>query len=409
MLRGSFDSYPSPQGLLVLVSLGAMIRAMFLSGALALGLLQTLVHNLPFVHAFTANRRSHDPILPFLDYAGIAAAAAEAVQNDPTIARRSSSSPPSRTCRNIKKRKEWRQLTKAQKKDYMRAIKCLQTKSDYGISPISNTLFDAFTQVHQSNWTDFHLNAYFLPWHRWFVWLHAEAMTNECGYSGPTPYWNYTMDYKDPFASPIFSTDETGFGSHGQERVNVSGLAGFKVDNGAFANFKVNLPVPHYLTRDFSAWKRLDPTGAWGTAFGEAFSPQQVATALGANKFSDFEGAIDGFNAPIHIGLHNGPHFFNWGDWTGPEWLGGTPWYPYGNTAPNDPLFWSHHAYVDYIFWTWQQRPGKQWLFNGNADWTNVTDDSALRTDLLPFHGMGPDVPVALALKTERWPLCYTY
>ncbi|KAG8823263.1 hypothetical protein FRC17_009375 [Serendipita sp. 399] len=280
-----------------------MLRATLVFSALAL--LRTLIFNPTTVNASTLNCR--DPIVPFLDYEGIAITAQGALLEDTST--RHGASSLSRTCTVVRKRREWRQLTKAQKKDYIRAIKCLQTKWDYGISPISNTfvasfpvLFDALTQVHQMNWTDFHHNACFLPWHRW-----------------PTSrYWNYTMDYKDPFASPIFATDETGFGTHGRQKLNVSELVGFKVDNGPFANFKVNLPVPHYLMRNFSAWKDVDKAGEWDYALGEAFSPKQLKTALAANKFSNLEETVDGFSQLNNLGLHNGPHFFNFGDWTGP-------------------------------------------------------------------------------------------
>lgn len=55
----------------------------------------------------------------------------------------------------------------------------------------------------------------------------------------PSRYWNYSTDYKDPLGSPIFSSDpEIGFGSHGKVIVNEVTSA-FKVDNGAFANFRV--------------------------------------------------------------------------------------------------------------------------------------------------------------------------
>ncbi|KAG8801085.1 hypothetical protein FRC17_006726, partial [Serendipita sp. 399] len=408
-----------------------MIPATLVFGALAL--LQTLLYTPSVVNASSINRR--DPILPFLDYEGISIAATEAVQDD-VIMRRDVSPHErreasfSQTCREIKKRKEWRQLTKAQKKDYMRAIKCLQTKWDYGISPVSNTygiplpisfsigavVADVLITASSTPSRRFTklTGRTSISTHMWFVWIHAEAMSKECGYTGPTPsafffcwpaafteldisrYWNYTIDYKNPFASPIFATDETGFGSHGRQKLNTSGLVGFKVDNGAFANFKVNLPAPHYLMRNFSAWKDVDKTGEWGYALGESFGPNQVRTALAANKFIDFEAVIDGYYQTGNLGLHNGPHFFNMGDWNGPGWLLGTPWYPQGSTAPNDPIFWNHHAYVDAIFWQWQQRPGKQWLFNGNKYFWNTTEDSALPTDLLPFYGLGPNVPVAL-------------
>lgn len=50
------------------------------------------------------------------------------------------------------------------------------------------------------------------------------------------------MDWKNPFGSPIFSSDpQTGFGSHGTTVTNDLGVTAFKVDNGAFANMRVRL------------------------------------------------------------------------------------------------------------------------------------------------------------------------
>ena len=87
--------------------------------------------------------RRDDEKIPFLDYSGIEAAAEEAVSDD--LRRRGlldESSYEKRTnvpgCQTIRVRKEWRTLTKAQKKSYIAATKCLLTKSDYGISPLSN-------------------------------------------------------------------------------------------------------------------------------------------------------------------------------------------------------------------------------------------------------------------------------
>lgn len=107
-------------------------------------------------------------------------------------------------------------------------------------------------------------------------------------------------------------------------------------------------------------------------------SPSQVAVALQAKTFWDLEIAVDLVNltvfnpadpppnllAPI-AGIHNAPHAFNMGDWTGPSWyvhsgilykfsffdaylysvrLFGTEWFPSGVVAPNDPMFWPHHT-----------------------------------------------------------------
>ncbi|KIM28123.1 hypothetical protein M408DRAFT_24136 [Serendipita vermifera MAFF 305830] len=378
--------------------------------------------------SFSISRRLEQ--IPWLDYEGIAVASRASLLSDNKrrdlgdVTEGSSflavrePSRLQRSCKKIEKRKEWRQLSHEEKKSYIRAIKCLQTKRDYGISPVTSTLYDAFTQVHTTDFRAFHSSSPFLPWHRWFVWVHDQALRHECGYSGSSPYWDYTIDYKNPTGSPIFSNDpEVGFGTHGSIIRNEIGLGGYQVDNGAFANFTVNLPVPHYLTRNFSAWKDADPTGVWGYQLGESYSPMQVAKLLASPTFWDYEQNVDALNVTGRFGVHNSPHFMVMGDWNGPGWVVNTPWALNGTGAPNEPMFWPHHQNVDRIFWTWQQQPGKQWEYNGfrAINVSGVPLDvplervPALPTDPLPFHGLGPDIPVAMALKTENWPMCYTY
>ncbi|KAG9044250.1 hypothetical protein FS842_001541 [Serendipita sp. 407] len=391
-----------------------------------LTLLSTVIHS---VHGYNINdpkqllRRdgevdTSEQLLPFIDYEAISEAADIAVSEElqrrglldaEEVNAKRSNSP---RCSKINVRKEWRKLSTSEKKSYIKAVKCLTTKSDFGISTYSDKMYDAFTYIHEQNWFLFHGCATFPVWHRWFVWLREVTMREQCGYTGPFPYWNYTMDWKDPFASPIFSSDsETGFGSHGNVAVaEIAGATGYKVDNGAFANFRVNLPEPHFLTRNFTFWKESDPTGQYGKAFGKWFGPEQLQKTLAANTFWDFEKLMDGLEAPQSLGIHNGPHFNQNGDWSGPAWLVNNPtYYPWRSTAPNDPMFFPHHAYVDAVFWQWQQRPGKQYLYGGSTDIFNLTKNDAKITDMLPFSGFGPDVPVALTLKTESFPLCYTY
>ncbi|CAG7849836.1 SubName: Full=Uncharacterized protein {ECO:0000313/EMBL:CCA75426.1} [Serendipita indica DSM 11827] len=359
---------------------------------------------------------STEELVPFLDYEAIKQAADAALTEDlerrglvepGTAAKKRSLLP---TCPRVSVRKEWRKLTKAEKRAYIKATKCLQSKPDYGISPISDKMYDAFVYIHENNWFGFHATASFPVWHRWFVWLREVTLREQCGYSGPTPYWNYTMDYKDLFASPFFTEPETGFGTHGTVPYEaMTGATGYKVDNGAFANLFVNLPEPHYLTRNFTLWKDSDPNQQYGKAFGNWVSPQQVQTTLAAQTFWDFEKVLDGIGAPMSLGVHNTVHFNNNGDWYGPGWLANTKYFPFASTAPNDPAFFPHHAYVDAVFWKWQQAPGHQYDYGGSTNISDPTQNDAKITDLLPFSGFGPDIPVALTLRTEAFPLCYTY
>lgn len=126
----------------------ASTRKLALTTFVFLSTITTLI--CPLARAESLSRRL-EPV-PFLDYEGIESAASDAVASDiyrrgladssaayAHIARAQNEGRTSTPrCRTIQKRKEWRQLTRVEKKDYMRAIKCLQTKPDYGISPVSN-------------------------------------------------------------------------------------------------------------------------------------------------------------------------------------------------------------------------------------------------------------------------------
>ncbi len=56
--------------------------------------------------------------------------------------------------------------------------------------------------------------------------------------SDENSYWDFTLDYKNPLASPIFSEDDKGFGLHGTTVSDDLG-GGFLIDKGAFAGVKV--------------------------------------------------------------------------------------------------------------------------------------------------------------------------
>jgi hypothetical protein len=47
-------------------------------------------------------------------------------------------------------------------------------------------------------------NAAFLPFHRTVVRLYDQALTNECGYRGPFPYWDWTLDASNPGQSTVW-------------------------------------------------------------------------------------------------------------------------------------------------------------------------------------------------------------
>lgn len=93
------------------------------------------------------------------------------------------------TLSNAHSRKEWDDLRPVEKKEYIKAVRCLQTlPSKSGPSvPGARSRYDDFVAVHMdgsgANYT-IHNTGNFLTWHRYFLWAYEEALRNECSYSG---------------------------------------------------------------------------------------------------------------------------------------------------------------------------------------------------------------------------------
>lgn len=81
-------------------------------------------------------------------------------------------------------------LSKSQRKDYIRAVQCLQSKPAKTPSsevPGAKTRFDDFVALHIQQTMEIHYTGNFLSWHRLYTWLYEEALRNECGYTGTQP------------------------------------------------------------------------------------------------------------------------------------------------------------------------------------------------------------------------------
>lgn len=167
---------------------------------------------------------------------------------DPTLGKRAGK------CHDPTVRKNWFALTGQERKKYVAATKCLQTKPSVSGLPHARNLFDDFTAVHITLKDEIHNVAAMIPWHAGFV--HArELALQKCGYKGPMPYWDFrpASNRNDPFHDRIFD-DQDGVGGNGNPK------ADWAVTSGPFANFTVNLIItdegsiewsPHHLKRNF--------------------------------------------------------------------------------------------------------------------------------------------------------------
>ena len=168
-------------------------------------------------------------------------------------------------------------LTEQERRDYIKAVKCLYNDKPPVSSPQevpgARNRFDDFVAGHIRQTLNIHANGYFFAWHRHFLWLYDQALRNECGYQGPTPYWDWTRNNDDLSRSPIFDGSETSFGGngvalpHGQTLVTAFGLlvispgtGGGCVTDGPFTDLTVRTSINPLETTSFGAREKKSST-----------------------------------------------------------------------------------------------------------------------------------------------------
>ncbi|KAF9464005.1 hypothetical protein BDZ94DRAFT_1191837 [Collybia nuda] len=288
-------------------------------------------------------------------------------------------------CYEPLERREWRNLTSYQQRQYTDAVKCMQCLPATTSFKAVNTRFDDFQALHINLAPEIHLVGHFLPWHRRFIATFEKALRRECGYEGALPYWDWTLDYgrnKSITTSPIFDP-LTGFGGFPK--------GGGCVTDGPFASYNLSFgPGPvinnHCLTRSYN--KTLAPY----------LTPAQVANTTKQPTFELFRIELEGRPFTETIKIHDAGHRIVGGEMQD------------DSSSPGDPVFYLHHANLDRIWWIWQKADAIRRVYEISGRSTvdppyrNVTLDFRLKMGTLAEL-----VPIRDVMDTSRAPLCYTY
>ncbi|KAK4446285.1 hypothetical protein QBC34DRAFT_470052 [Podospora aff. communis PSN243] len=275
------------------------------------------------------------------------------------------------TLENAIRRKEWGDLSKAERKAYTDAVLCLQSKPPLTAhqAPGAKSRFDDYIVVHVQQTNRNHASTFFLPWHRYYIAHYEEALRTECGYKGYQPYWNWGRYAHDPASSPIFNGDEYSMSGNGAPvphegihfynapppfNIIPPGSGGGCVTTGPFANMSVNLgPLAPSLT--------LPEIPRNPQADGFGYNPRCLRRDLNVHSAAVtttnytydlitqndnihwFQTVMEGQFDQGKYGVHTGGHYTVSGDPAGDFYV-----------SPGDPVFWLHHANIDRIWWIWQ-------------------------------------------------------
>ncbi|KAK4694932.1 hypothetical protein P7C71_g2727, partial [Lecanoromycetidae sp. Uapishka_2] len=230
-----------------------------------------------------------------------------------------------------------------------------------------------------------HQAAPFLAWHRYFLHIYETTLQEQCGYGGYLPYWNWALDWQDVAKSPILD-NANGFGGDGNASLKVPFLNGYCLTEGPFSRLDMAYIGadynPHCLSRGFPSRKKR-------ARMGHDLGPEALEKLLNLPDYESF-----------NLGLENGPHLAL------PKIIRGDFQY---FTAPNDPLFFLHHAQLDRLWSMWQksQPVDNQNQYVGKAAHNSI--DLALDSDILPMGGLAADIQVSGILTTQTELLCYRY
>ncbi|RKP37505.1 hypothetical protein BJ085DRAFT_7071, partial [Dimargaris cristalligena] len=208
-------------------------------------------------------------------------------------------------CANPVTRREIRQLSQGERTAFFNAFKELRRRGT----------FDFYPNVHLDNSPVIHGNSVFLPWHRRFV-RDLEVALQSIDPSVTVPYWDWTIDSQNPAASPVFTAGYAGGNGSGEDNC---------VQSGPFANYEVSVPEPHCLTRDFNQGNGIS---TWWPAESLRLMVSDADTYTELREGLEF-----GQHGNVHLGIR--------GDMS-------------TMYAPNDPIFFLHHAMCDKVWSVWQ-------------------------------------------------------
>ncbi|QGA17998.1 hypothetical protein EYB26_005676 [Talaromyces marneffei] len=335
---------------------------------------------------------------------------------------------------NLKIRREWSTFTAAQKKAYIDAVLCLQSKpsnTPSNLVPGARTRYDDFVATHINQTPNIHYTGTFLAWHRYFAWEFEQTLINECGYTGTIPYWNWPASANSLETYPVFDGSATSMSGNGAPRgpndangnITLSlpgypdvylplGTGGGCVTSGPFVNYTVNLgPAALALPEGGTAAAanpldynprclKRDLTTAVIQQYANFTSV--VSLILNNNDIADFQLAMQGVPGSGAIGVHGGGHYA----------MGGDP----GRdvfVSPGDPAFWHHHGMIDRVWWIWQNLDlaQRQNAISGTGTFLNAPPSANTTLDTVVDLGYAAGQPIAMRdlTSTTAGPFCYLY
>ncbi|PYH96444.1 Di-copper centre-containing protein, partial [Aspergillus ellipticus CBS 707.79] len=219
-------------------------------------------------------------------------------------------------------------LTESERTEYINSTLCLMDPErapaktgTYG----SKSRWDELLVSHVAQVQFIHVTGAFFPWHRWYTRVHENLLRDECGYTGPYPYWDEQADQASaPLQNAsVWSTSLTaGFGTGNTDENDC-------VVDGPFAYLPLN------LTTELTRTNNSCMTRVFNQTQFDSVSQEIVDSCMDIDGYWTMWSCLG--NTP-----HTGGHFG----------VGGTM--EHVSFSAFDPIFFLHHTNLDRLWTQWQ-------------------------------------------------------
>ncbi|KHJ95138.1 common central domain of tyrosinase [Oesophagostomum dentatum] len=273
-------------------------------------------------------------------------------------------------------RKEYRMLTNDERNRFNNAMWTIKRSGTYD--------YLARTHSHFAAGTGAHAGPAFLGWHREFI-KRVEIALRQVDPRVSLPYWDSVLERNIPNAddSVLWSSDLLGGAVPGQ------------VEDGVFAGWMLE-NLTRVITRDVGArGSPFDENTI--TAFINTNSLSNILAYTAATDVGDLHNTVEAIASEdiekIHVIIqdcpaprtffalelaHGNPHTFVGGDMV------------LIASSANDPIFFMHHSFVDFIWEIWRQRRQSRQARENAYPPDNILCSSAAHFSSAPMHPFDP-------------------
>ncbi|KAK0646828.1 hypothetical protein B0T16DRAFT_391194 [Cercophora newfieldiana] len=279
------------------------------------------------------------------------------------------------TLENAAIRREWSDLSVAEREDYIKAVLCLQSKPAKAPKdkvPGAISRFDDFVATHMTTVGPLHGPQQLFGGHRYYIWIYEKALREECGYKGYQPYVNYDRYAQDPINSALFNGNASSMSGNGApstyngvpmpyprpyDKIAAAGGGGC-VTTGPFKDMVVSLGPVGTVLRGLPRNPRADGLGSNKRCLRRDINKESALGATANYTYSlimehtDIDAFYNRYMGMPQLkndrhpwGLHNAGHYIVGGDPGGDFYA-----------SPGDPYFYFHHGMLDRVWWIWQMQ-----------------------------------------------------